>query len=169
MQRTVDDAASALARERVEVPIATTSEGGVDRGIDVIDLPSPRYPTLSVRRGEEGLVLLRVVVGPDGRVLDVEVLQAPGFGVLRAAAAAAVRLAPSRPAVAAGRLLQHTAARDTVSGGVPRDCVIGARSFTRSSRTGPWKPCWLLSNVVPMFTTSVLISANFGLKTRLRP
>ena len=108
VQRTVDDAASALARERVEVPIATTSEGGVDRGIDVIDLPSPRYPTLSVRRGEEGLVLLRVVVGPDGRVLDVEVLQDPGFGLLRAAAEDAVRRATFRPAVRNGRPVRST-------------------------------------------------------------
>lgn len=108
VQRTVDEAASALARDRVPVPIATTSEGGVDRGIDVIDLPSPRYPTLSVRRGEEGLVLLRVVVGPDGRVLSVEVLRDPGFGLLREAAEDAVRRATFRPALRNGHPVRST-------------------------------------------------------------
>ena len=116
VQRTVDEAASELARDGVEVPIATafarsadpldagrSSEGGVDRGIDVIDLPSPRYPTLSIRRGEEGVVLLKVVVGPDGRVLGVEVLRDPGFGLLRAATEGAVRRATFRPALRNGR------------------------------------------------------------------
>ncbi len=53
--------------------------------------PSPRYPGMSRRRGEEGQVVLRVVVGPDGRVVSLSVAQSSGFRRLDLAALDAVR------------------------------------------------------------------------------
>ncbi|NQV20615.1 MAG: energy transducer TonB [Rhodospirillales bacterium] len=53
--------------------------------------PSPKYPGMSRRRGEEGQVVLRVVVGPDGRAVSLSVAQSSGFRRLDQAALDAVR------------------------------------------------------------------------------
>lgn len=53
--------------------------------------PEPEYPALSQRLGEEGRVLLRVLVSPEGRADQVELKQTSGFARLDAAAQAAVR------------------------------------------------------------------------------
>lgn len=44
----------------------------------LLEGPEPRYPTLSARLGEEGVVLCRLQVGVDGRVTGVEVLTSSG-------------------------------------------------------------------------------------------
>jgi TonB family protein len=49
------------------------------------------YPWTSVRRGQQGVVELEVRVGPDGRLVTVEVLAGARSDTLRAAAIAAVR------------------------------------------------------------------------------
>ena len=41
--------------------------------------PAPNYPSASKRMGEEGRVLLRVQVGPDGRPTDVSIAKSSGF------------------------------------------------------------------------------------------
>lgn len=46
---------------------------------DYLDNPAPAYPPLSRRLGEEGQVLLRVFVDPDGIAARVEVRQTSGF------------------------------------------------------------------------------------------
>lgn len=51
----------------------------------------PAYPALSLRRGEEGRVVLRVMVKTDGSAGDVGVRDSSGFPRLDAAAVAAVR------------------------------------------------------------------------------
>ena len=53
--------------------------------------PEPEYPALSQRLGEEGRVLLRVLVSPEGRADQVELKQGSGFARLDAAALVAVR------------------------------------------------------------------------------
>jgi protein TonB len=69
----------------------------------VIELPVPRYPTLSRRRGEQGLVVLEVEVLADGRVGHVRVVQSPGYRRLEQAAIDAVRQAAFQPARARNR------------------------------------------------------------------
>lgn len=59
---------------------------------------TPRYPPLSRRLGEEGLVVLNVHVRPSGRVDDVRVLRDPGHPRLVRAAIEAVRAATFTPA-----------------------------------------------------------------------
>ena len=53
--------------------------------------PKPVYPTLSRRLGEQGLVMVRVLVGADGLPQRVELQQSSGFERLDQAALATVR------------------------------------------------------------------------------
>ncbi|AGA34383.1 Ferric siderophore transport system, periplasmic binding protein TonB [Thioalkalivibrio nitratireducens DSM 14787] len=65
--------------------------------------PEPVYPAAARSRGMEGLVLLEVEVGADGRVLSVTVHSGSGFRVLDAAAQDAVRRWHFEPARREGR------------------------------------------------------------------
>jgi len=61
--------------------------------------PEPDYPALSKRLGEEGRVLLRVLVTPDGLAEQVEVRQSSGHARLDQAALTTVkrwRFTPAR-------------------------------------------------------------------------
>ena len=53
--------------------------------------PLPPYPLVARRLGVEGVVLLEVVVAPDGRPAEVRVLRSSGFAPLDDSAAATVR------------------------------------------------------------------------------
>ena len=53
--------------------------------------PLPPYPLVARRLGKEGLVLLDVLVAPDGRAADVRVAQTSGFAALDDSAATTVR------------------------------------------------------------------------------
>jgi len=48
----------------------------------------PPYPAMDVRLGNEGTVLLRLTVGPDGRVVEAHVVRTSGFESLDRAAQA---------------------------------------------------------------------------------
>ncbi|WP_019373781.1 energy transducer TonB, partial [Melaminivora alkalimesophila] len=41
--------------------------------------PAPQYPAVSRRLGEQGVVLLNVLIGTDGRPQKVEIKQSSGF------------------------------------------------------------------------------------------
>lgn len=51
-----------------------------------LEVPSPPYPRLARRAGEQGTVLLRLELDPEGRVARVEVLESSGFERLDRAA-----------------------------------------------------------------------------------
>jgi protein TonB len=59
--------------------------------------PTPVYPRLSERRGEQGRVMLRVLISPQGRVADVTVQRSSGYARLDEAAVQAMRQARFRP------------------------------------------------------------------------
>lgn len=65
--------------------------------------PEVRYPPLSRRMKEQGLVVVRVLIGADGRAADVEVQRSSGYARLDAAACEAVRRAEFRPYLVDGR------------------------------------------------------------------
>lgn len=66
--------------------------------------PAPRYPRTALRAGDEGRVLLRVLVGPDGRPLEVIVEKGSGHRDLDRAAREQVLAAwRFHPAVRGGR------------------------------------------------------------------
>jgi len=62
----------------------------------------PNYPESSRRRGEEGVVRVELLVDPNGRVVDVRVLESSGFSTLDAEAVKTVRDWRFRPAQRAG-------------------------------------------------------------------
>jgi protein TonB len=53
---------------------------------DYLHNPKPLYPKLSERRGEQGSVILHVLVGVDGRVRELAVKSSSGFERLDQAA-----------------------------------------------------------------------------------
>src|SRR5438132_1063499 len=53
--------------------------------------PLPPYPLVARRLGKEGVVLLEVLVAPDGRAADVRVLRSSGFAPLDDSAVTTVR------------------------------------------------------------------------------
>ena len=53
--------------------------------------PKPDYPALSVRLGEQGQVVLNVLIGVDGRAQKAEIVKSSGFERLDAAALATVQ------------------------------------------------------------------------------
>ena len=66
---------------------------------DYLDNPAPVYPGLSRRLGEQGRVLLRVFVNPDGIAAQVEIRESSGFDRLDRAARDTVqrwRFVPAR-------------------------------------------------------------------------
>ena len=91
-------------REPAEPATADRIEqGGVERGVQAINLPRPVYPALSRRFGEEGTVVLAARIMPDGRATDVRVVRAPDHPRLIAAAREALAAARFRPALRNGR------------------------------------------------------------------
>src|SRR5690606_13047236 len=52
---------------------------------------SPQYPSMSRRLGEQGRVIVKVVVGTDGRPQQVDVRKSSGYDRLDTAAADAMR------------------------------------------------------------------------------
>ena len=62
----------------------------------------PRYPELARRKGREGLVLLRLVIGPCGELRDAQVVEGGGHG-FDEAALIAVRSSVYAPAMREGR------------------------------------------------------------------
>lgn len=68
-----------------------------------LSTPSPSYPRAALRRGESGVVLLRLHVGADGRTRDVDVVRSSGFARLDRAAVSAVRRWRFEPAMQDGQ------------------------------------------------------------------
>ncbi|MCA3308168.1 MAG: energy transducer TonB [Roseomonas sp.] len=62
----------------------------------------PNYPEASRRRGEQGVVRVELLVDPNGRVVDVRLLESSGFSALDAEAVKTVRDWRFRPAQRAG-------------------------------------------------------------------
>lgn len=65
--------------------------------VDYLRQPSPRYPPAAKRARVQGTVLVQVLIGPDGRPLDVIVHRSSGSSVLDAAACSSVWEASFRP------------------------------------------------------------------------
>lgn len=72
-------------------PTAPPVENAGDMSSTMISATPPRYPQESRRLREQGVVLLRVVLGLDGRVSDIRVNKSSGHPRLDQAALSAVR------------------------------------------------------------------------------
>ena len=60
-------------------------------GAAYLNNPPPAYPAAARRMGTEGMVMLKVLVGRKGNVIELEVAQSSGFDILDRAASEAVR------------------------------------------------------------------------------
>jgi protein TonB len=105
----VSAASAALASELPVPPTSTASNTApaapptISSGVEYVQPPQPDYPAQSRRLGEQGRVLLRVLVNEQGRAQAVEVQQSSGFARLDAAAREAVLRARFRPHMADGK------------------------------------------------------------------
>ncbi|TCP08413.1 outer membrane transport energization protein TonB [Crenobacter luteus] len=89
-------APAAAGGEKADKPVAVTPP--THRG-GYLNNPRPAYPPLSLELGEEGKVLMRVLVSAAGRAESVEVAKSSGFPRLDRAARTAVqewRFTPAR-------------------------------------------------------------------------
>ena len=68
---------------------AGSSKGNPAKG--TCHIPRPPYPTMSTENGEEGLVVLKVLVGPGGKVDSISVNKSSGYSRLDNAARKAVK------------------------------------------------------------------------------
>ncbi len=75
-------AATSPAPAKVELPTHVAA---------YLQNPKPDYPALSVRRGEQGQVVLNVLIGIDGKAQKAEIAKSSGFERLDAAALATVQ------------------------------------------------------------------------------
>jgi protein TonB len=94
--------ATAAAEDRAAAPLqsASTTLPRVARHIESVDYlraPVLQYPSASRRFGEQGTVVLRVLVGLDGQALQIELHEASAFQRLNDAAMQAARRALYKP------------------------------------------------------------------------
>lgn len=75
----------------------------VSSGIEYLQMPRPEYPPLSRRLGEEGRVMLRVLVNDRGRAEHAEVQKSSGSSRLDDAARQAILRAVFKPHIEDGR------------------------------------------------------------------
>lgn len=92
------------------VAAPTTVKGSGDAAVvppdfsaDQLNNAGPRYPSASRRAHEEGTVMLKVLVSPDGRAQDLMIATSSGFARLDDAALATVKRWAFLPAKQAGR------------------------------------------------------------------
>jgi protein TonB len=69
----------------------------------IASIPEPKYPEVSRRHGEEGVVMLSVAIDERGRGGEIEVLSSSGYGRLDRAAISALKRARFVPANESGR------------------------------------------------------------------
>jgi protein TonB len=90
-----------------------------------LEPPAPKYPPESKRTGEQGLVVLRVLINELGRAARVDVERSSGFARLDAAARMAVERAVFKP------YIENGVAR-TALATIPIDFTWKSRSAARS-------------------------------------
>lgn len=90
-----------------DMPPGAEQPGGevisADRGAVAVHSPPPDYPARSLRRGDSGEVLVRVLVGADGQPRQVEVARSSSHRALDQAAVRAVRRWRFEPATRQGQ------------------------------------------------------------------
>jgi protein TonB len=83
-------------------PVAAPTTPHVVTDVAYIEPPQPKYPPESRRAGEEGLVVLRVLINEIGTVAHIDVEHSSGHSRLDDAACQAVKRARFRPYVENG-------------------------------------------------------------------
>ena len=98
-QTTSQDNRQRLTNSQQQASLASDSSATKPKyGVKGMSNPAPRYPYKSRARGEQGKVILRVVVNRKGRADEVTVVESSGFSRLDKAATKAVRKWRFQPA-----------------------------------------------------------------------
>jgi protein TonB len=108
--RRIQPAPVIAQRQAVAMPFQTATSVGAH--VDELprkmpDNPAPIYPSDALLSGIEGLVTLRVLIGADGLVADVQVQKTSGSGSLDESALTAVRRWRFSPARRRGAVVAH--------------------------------------------------------------
>lgn len=96
------NAITVAVAEQPPMPTPAAAAPHVVTDVAYIEPPQPKYPPESRRSGEEGLVVLRVLINEIGGVARVDVERSSGHSRLDDAACQAVRRARFRPYVENG-------------------------------------------------------------------
>lgn len=96
------NAITVAVAEQPPAPTPVAAAPHVVTDVAYIEPPQPKYPPESRRSGEEGLVVLRVLINEIGAVARVDVERSSGHSRLDDAACQAVRRARFRPYVENG-------------------------------------------------------------------
>lgn len=83
--------------------VSAPAPKAVDLDENLISGKPPKYPIESLRKKEQGVVLLHLTVGSDGRVADISIARSSGFDRLDNAALRAVRDWRWRPMMRGGQ------------------------------------------------------------------
>ncbi len=102
VQIAVEEAPRAITMVASETPKPVQAAPRVVSEVAYLRPPSPQYPSESRRLGEEGMVLLRVMIDEAGRANRIEVERSSGHSRLDDAARAAVKSALFRPYIENG-------------------------------------------------------------------
>ncbi len=92
-----NESLSLVTEEPVEEPVIEVPAPVIKSPV-LLSRPKPRYPAAAMRTGQEAVVTLRLLIGANGKVVDVERLgKDPGMGFSKAAinAALATRWEPA--------------------------------------------------------------------------
>jgi periplasmic protein TonB len=76
-QRTPNNAITLAVATQPSMPNALGVPVQISQ-VEYLRAPSPRYPTMSKRLHERGVVVLRVLIGVDGQALHVDVDESSG-------------------------------------------------------------------------------------------
>jgi periplasmic protein TonB len=96
------NAITVVAVEKTPPPAPVSSAPREVTDVAYVEAPQPRYPAESRRSGEEGLVVLRVLINELGRAARVEIERSSGHTRLDEAARQAVQRALFRPYIENG-------------------------------------------------------------------
>ena len=96
------NAITVVVAEQPPAPAPAAAAPRVVTDVAYIEAPQPRYPPESRRSGEEGLVVLRVLINEIGSVARIDIERSSGHTRLDDAACQAVKRARFRPYVENG-------------------------------------------------------------------
>lgn len=86
-------------------PPAPVQPKTITSGVEYIRMPQPKYPRLSRRLGEEGKVVLRVLINERGMAERIDIHQSSGSSRLDRAGREAVQEARFKPYTENGRAM----------------------------------------------------------------
>jgi protein TonB len=105
-EHTPTNAITLAVATQPSAPAAAVGAPALISQVEYLRAPAPRYPTMSKRLHEKGVVVLRVLIGIDGQALRVEVEESSGFERLDTEARSAVQRALFKPWTENGRARQ---------------------------------------------------------------